>query len=110
MATAARLLHRGAFKQPGKLFIQQPNGAFTGKDLVTGVKYEEDMQTFSSTPTATKTRISSSSAAAPNSIFSAPYYRPGSISTTGKAISISTACLPSGCPHRRKAWPSPIRR
>ena len=34
----------GAFKQSGKLFFQQANGAFTGKDLVPGVKYEEDMQ------------------------------------------------------------------
>jgi hypothetical protein len=34
----------GAFKQSGKIFIQNANGTFTGKDLVTGNKYEEDMQ------------------------------------------------------------------
>ncbi|GGB20810.1 hypothetical protein GCM10011511_50710 [Puia dinghuensis] len=36
----------GAFKQSGKLFLQQPDGSFIGKDLVTGVKYEEDMQSY----------------------------------------------------------------
>jgi hypothetical protein len=34
----------GAFQQPGKIFLQQPNGSFIGKDLVTGTKNEEDMQ------------------------------------------------------------------
>lgn len=34
----------GAFKQSGKLFFQNSDGAFTGRDLVTGAKYEEDMQ------------------------------------------------------------------
>lgn len=34
----------GAFKQSGRLFIQNKDGSFTGKDLVTGNKYEEDMQ------------------------------------------------------------------
>ncbi|WP_276500986.1 VCBS repeat-containing protein [Terrimonas pollutisoli] len=33
----------GAFKQSGKIFIQQPGGKFLHKDLVTGNKYEEDM-------------------------------------------------------------------
>jgi len=34
----------GAFSQSGKIFLQQPDGRFIGKDLVTGVKNEEDMQ------------------------------------------------------------------
>jgi len=34
----------GAFKQSGKVFLQQRNGTFIGKDLVTGTKNEEDMQ------------------------------------------------------------------
>lgn len=34
----------GAFKQSGKVFLQNRDGTFTGKDLVTGNKYEEDMQ------------------------------------------------------------------
>ena len=33
----------GAFKQRGKIFIQQPGGKFLNKDLVAGNKYEEDM-------------------------------------------------------------------
>ncbi len=34
----------GAFKQSGKIFLQQSNGTFIGKDIVTGTKNEEDMQ------------------------------------------------------------------
>jgi hypothetical protein len=35
----------GAFQQPGKIFLQQANGSWSGKDLaVTGLKAEEDMQ------------------------------------------------------------------
>ena len=34
----------GAFKQSGKIFLQQNDGTFKSKDLVTGTKYEEDMQ------------------------------------------------------------------
>ncbi len=34
----------GAFKQSGKLFFQNKDGSFTGRDLVSGAKYEEDMQ------------------------------------------------------------------
>ncbi|MGH2565372.1 MAG: VCBS repeat-containing protein, partial [Ginsengibacter sp.] len=34
----------GAFKQSGKIFLQQKDGTFRSKDLVTGTKYEEDMQ------------------------------------------------------------------
>jgi enediyne biosynthesis protein E4 len=34
----------GAFKQAGKIFLQQVNGSFIGKDLVTAAKNEEDMQ------------------------------------------------------------------
>ncbi len=34
----------GAFNQSGKIFLQQKDGTFKGKDLVTGTKYEEDMQ------------------------------------------------------------------
>jgi hypothetical protein len=34
----------GAFRQSGKVFLQKPGGVFTGRDLVTGVKNEEDMQ------------------------------------------------------------------
>jgi hypothetical protein len=34
----------GAFKQSGKIFLQQKDGTFKGKDLVNGTKYEEDMQ------------------------------------------------------------------
>ena len=34
----------GAFKQSGKIFLQQKDGTFKSKDLVTGTKYEEDMQ------------------------------------------------------------------
>lgn len=34
----------GAFRQSGKVFLQQHDGTFMGKDLVTGVKNEEDMQ------------------------------------------------------------------
>jgi len=36
----------GAFKQPGKVFLQQKDGTFSGKDLVTGTKNEEDMQSI----------------------------------------------------------------
>lgn len=36
----------GAFEQSGKLFLQQANGSFTAKDLVTGEKNEEDMQSL----------------------------------------------------------------
>ena len=34
----------GAFRQSGKVFLQKPDGSFTGKDLTTGPKSEEDMQ------------------------------------------------------------------
>lgn len=34
----------GAFSQSGKVFLQQKDGTFIGKDLVTGTKNEEDMQ------------------------------------------------------------------
>ncbi|HWK05854.1 MAG TPA: VCBS repeat-containing protein [Puia sp.] len=34
----------GAFQQSGKVFLQQPDGSFSGKDLVTGIKNEEDLQ------------------------------------------------------------------
>ena len=34
----------GAFQESGKVFLQQPDGKFAGKDLVSGVKAEEDMQ------------------------------------------------------------------
>lgn len=34
----------GAYNQPGKVFLQQANGTFAGKDLVSGTKNEEDMQ------------------------------------------------------------------
>ncbi len=34
----------GAFQQSGKIFLQQANGNFIGKDLVSGTKNEEDMQ------------------------------------------------------------------
>ena len=34
----------GAFKQSGKLFFQNKNGSFAGRELVSGAKYEEDMQ------------------------------------------------------------------
>ncbi len=36
----------GAFQQSGKIFIQQRNGNFIGKDLVSGTKNEEDMQSI----------------------------------------------------------------
>ena len=34
----------GAFEQPGKVFLQRRDGTFEGKDLVSGQKHEEDMQ------------------------------------------------------------------
>ncbi len=34
----------GAFQQPGKVFLQRPDGTFAGKDLESGPKHEEDMQ------------------------------------------------------------------
>lgn len=34
----------GAFKQSGKLYFQNKDGSFSGRDLVSGAKYEEDMQ------------------------------------------------------------------
>jgi enediyne biosynthesis protein E4 len=34
----------GAFEQPGKVFLQRRDGTFAGKDLVSGPKHEEDMQ------------------------------------------------------------------
>ena len=34
----------GGFDQPGRIFLQQPGGTFTAKDLVQGDKHEEDMQ------------------------------------------------------------------
>jgi enediyne biosynthesis protein E4 len=36
----------GAFKQPGRIFLQQADGSFKGKDLLTGTKNEEDMQSI----------------------------------------------------------------
>ncbi len=36
----------GAFKQPGKIFLQDINGSFRSKDLLTGTKNEEDMQSI----------------------------------------------------------------
>jgi hypothetical protein len=36
----------GAFQQPGRVFLQGPDGAFVGKDLVSGPKHEEDMQSI----------------------------------------------------------------
>ncbi len=36
----------GAFKQSGKIFLQQPGGSFSSKDLVEGPKNEEDMQSI----------------------------------------------------------------
>jgi enediyne biosynthesis protein E4 len=36
----------GAFKQSGKVFLQNRAGTFRGKDLVAGNKYEEDMQSI----------------------------------------------------------------
>jgi hypothetical protein len=36
----------GAYKQSGKIFLQQPNGNFRGTDLVKGEKNEEDMQSL----------------------------------------------------------------
>jgi hypothetical protein len=36
----------GAFKQSGKVFIQQKDGTFSSKDLVSGTKNEEDMQSI----------------------------------------------------------------
>jgi hypothetical protein len=34
----------GAFQQPGKVYLQRRDGTFAGKDLVSGPKHEEDMQ------------------------------------------------------------------
>jgi len=34
----------GAFRQSGRVFLQQPDGCFAGEDLVPGDKNEEDMQ------------------------------------------------------------------
>ena len=36
----------GAFKQSGRMFMQQRNGHFLAKDLVAGTKQEEDMQSI----------------------------------------------------------------
>ncbi len=36
----------GAFQQAGKVFLQQADGTFSGKDLTTGTKNEEDMQSI----------------------------------------------------------------
>jgi hypothetical protein len=36
----------GAFKQPGKIFLQQKDSTFKSTDLVAGTKYEEDMQSI----------------------------------------------------------------
>ena len=36
----------GAFRQSGRIFLQQADGSFAGRDLVTGVKNEEDMQSI----------------------------------------------------------------
>jgi hypothetical protein len=36
----------GAFKQSGKIFMQQKDGTFSSKDLVDGTKNEEDMQSI----------------------------------------------------------------
>ena len=36
----------GAFEQPGKVFLQRRDGTFAGKDLVSGPKHEEDMQSL----------------------------------------------------------------
>ncbi|MHA4810605.1 VCBS repeat-containing protein [Flavitalea flava] len=34
----------GAYKQSGKLYFQQPDGGFKSRDLITGTKNQEDMQ------------------------------------------------------------------
>ena len=34
----------GAYTQPGKVYLQKADGTFSGKDLVTGTKNEEDLQ------------------------------------------------------------------
>jgi hypothetical protein len=34
----------GAFEQSGKVFLQRRDGTFAGRDLVSGAKHEEDMQ------------------------------------------------------------------
>jgi hypothetical protein len=34
----------GAFEQPGRVYLQRRDGTFAGKDLVSGLKHEEDMQ------------------------------------------------------------------
>src|SRR5215218_8602502 len=36
----------GAFKQSGKIFLQRRDGTFSSKDLVSGTKNEEDMQSI----------------------------------------------------------------
>ena len=36
----------GAFHQSGRIFLQQPDGSFNGRDLVTGPKNDEDMQSI----------------------------------------------------------------
>ncbi|HVM89488.1 MAG TPA: VCBS repeat-containing protein [Puia sp.] len=36
----------GAFKQPGKIFLQKPDGSFENHELVNGQKNEEDMQSI----------------------------------------------------------------
>jgi hypothetical protein len=36
----------GAFHQSGRVFLQQPDGSFSGKELVTDIKNEEDLQSI----------------------------------------------------------------
>jgi len=36
----------GAFNQSGEVWLQQPNGTFIGKPVVSGVKHQEDMQSI----------------------------------------------------------------
>ncbi|MDP4151720.1 MAG: VCBS repeat-containing protein [Bacteroidota bacterium] len=74
----------GAFRQSGKVFLQQPGGRFSGKDLVSGSKVEEDMQSvlFDANEDGFPDLlvVSGSSEFGPNS----PYYRPRLYLNDGK--------------------------
>jgi len=85
----------GAFKQPGKLFIQQPNGASPGKNLVTGVKYERICKAFSSTADGDKDPELSVVQRQHRIDLQSPYYRPRLYLNDGKGNFPSRQhCLP----------------
>jgi hypothetical protein len=86
----------GAYKQSGRVYLQQPDGTFKGKDLVQGIKNEEDMQSvlFDTRKNGHLDLLiaSGSSEFDPNS----PYYRPRLYRNDGKGnFSWDSSAIPA---------------